>query len=74
MPFVYPVCFRSVCRMSIIGLEVFFETVERELSSPEDAVVALIHWLMINNDFVCIGNGETVEYFSIHKYILILYR
>ena len=47
--------------MATNRLEVFYSIVEREVSSSDDALVALIHWLMIQNGYVCIGSGETVS-------------
>ena len=47
--------------MTVIGLEIFFSTIQNELSSAEDALVGLLHWLMINNGYISIGKGETVS-------------
>ena len=56
--------------MTIVGLEVFFASVESEIKSPEDALVALIHWMMISNNYICVGVGETVScfFFTLNLY------
>lgn len=45
------------------GFEIFFESIKSQLKQKNDLVVALVHFMLINeHDFICVGWGEDVSF------------
>lgn len=44
-----------------IGLEVHLKIAQESIKKEDDALVVFIHWLLIKNEFLCIGLGENVS-------------
>ncbi|XP_008481063.1 proteasome inhibitor PI31 subunit-like [Diaphorina citri] len=44
-----------------VGLEVHLKIARESIKKEDDALVVFIHWLLIKNEFLCIGLGENVD-------------
>ncbi|XP_017303072.2 proteasome inhibitor PI31 subunit-like [Diaphorina citri] len=44
-----------------VGLEVHLKIARESIKKEDDALVVFIHWLLIKNEFLCIGLGENVS-------------
>jgi len=43
------------------GFQIFFEAIKGQLQSQLDLVVSVIHFMLVNDDFLCVGIGEEVN-------------
>lgn len=43
------------------GWELLFATVENEVRSREELMVVVFHWLMIRENYLCLGTGNEVN-------------
>uniref|UniRef100_A0A8D8RR30 Proteasome inhibitor PI31 subunit n=1 Tax=Cacopsylla melanoneura TaxID=428564 RepID=A0A8D8RR30_9HEMI len=43
------------------GLESFLKLAQDAIKKEDDALVVFIHWLLVKNEFLCIGLGENVD-------------
>lgn len=47
---------------NLIGWELLYHSVENVIEKKEDILVTLIHWVLIKNEYKCIGLGtDTVS-------------
>src|SRR5699024_7084185 len=61
------------------GLPLFFEAFKSQVQNKLDAIVAVVHFMMIDADFVCVGIGDEVctifhNALSLSDFILIFYK
>lgn len=42
------------------GFEIFFESIKSQLGSKLDVITSVIHFMLVNDDFVCLGVGEEI--------------
>lgn len=43
------------------GFQLFFEAFKSQLTSKLDAVLATVHFMLVEEDFLCVGVGEQFE-------------
>ena len=43
------------------GFQLFYSTLKSELHHKLDAIVAVVHFMMIDADFICVGVGDEVR-------------
>jgi len=43
------------------GFQIYFEAIKSQLQSKLDVVVSVIHFMLVNDDFLCVGTGEEFE-------------
>lgn len=42
------------------GWELLYKLIECDVSGPEDLIVALVHWQLVQLGFSCLGAGDEV--------------
>lgn len=45
----------------VIGWELMFHSVQKDIKTKEDVLIVLIHWALIKSRFRCIGLGDDVS-------------
>lgn len=46
----------------LFGWDLIYRSVENDIQRREDLLVAFAHWFIVRNGFLCIGNGDSVNY------------